>query len=91
MDFVYRLLTPSLTKGGLNDHETFNNILAFFQSNAGGTVQEVFPEEFSISQLPTSLEDIDQVIGFLNTDKVSASSIKKDEIAEGKEVKVESE
>lgn len=62
MDFVYRLLTPSLTKGGLNDHETFNNILAFFQSNAGGTVQEVFPEEFSISQLPTSLEDIDQVI-----------------------------
>ena len=54
MDFVYRLLTPSLTKGGLNDHETFNNILAFFQSNAGGTVQEVFPEEFRISQLPTN-------------------------------------
>lgn len=62
-------MTPSLTKG-FNDHETFNNILAFFQSNVGTAAQEVFPEEFSISQLPSSLEDIDQVINAVSQEEV---------------------
>ena len=63
MTFVYQLLTPSLTK---DYDDNFHHIMSFFQS--GAIVQEPF-DSLSIRDLPTSLEDIDQVISAVSQEE----------------------
>ena len=73
-NFVYHLLTPGHIKDDWTDHDTFHNILSLLQSN--DSVQDVFHEDFSISQLPTSLvEDIDQVINAVSQEEVMDNHI----------------